>query len=248
MWGAVIAPCNTGFGAGCAATVQSVNSGQLSPDGNWWTAVNAAGTPSAVFAQAYVTTNGAFPVGDGSPGSELWAPNNSTSQWITWGANQGALYAPSFQIGRSYYFATTFTIETVQDLATAFLSGRWASDNRGMAIWLNGVQINQTSTPGPWSFTGTWANFTIGSGSPFRVGSNTLVFELVNGSPDLVYDWGYTPVGVRVEFDQQQASVVPTPEPGSLVLLGLALLALARLISSRAAWRARLAWLPYLRK
>jgi len=107
---------------------------------------------------------------------------------------------------------------------TAVLEGRWASDNRGLDIILNGVSLSfDTGTNG----FGTWSEgaegFSITSG--FASGLNTLDFVVRNalGNPP-----GPTATGLRVEFTNNSATAVPLPPALPLMLGGLAALWVVR--------------------
>ena len=86
----------------------------------------------------------------------------------------------------NYFYLTTFDL-TGRDLATASLTGNWATDDTGADILLNGASTGMSSTSG----FSSWASFQITSG--FISGLNTLTFKVNNGgtSPN--------PGGLRVE-------------------------------------------------
>jgi hypothetical protein len=149
-----------------------------------------------------------------------WADNTSplsNSKWI--GANlppsdvSGGLYSQP----QGYYdYQTTFTTSSFPGTKT--LTGIWASDNEGIAIFLNGDATNQGGNlpSGSMNFSGPpFSPFTI-SGLAANT-TYTLGFVVLN-------DFGQVtgnPSGFRAEF---------TPEPGfyGVLSLGLAGLALVK--------------------
>lgn len=128
-----------------------------------------------------------------------WVGDNSLSAWI--GPNNTTqLDGPA----GTYIYRTTFDM-TGLDLSTAGLVGRWATDDPGTNILINGISTGITSA-GYTSFT----NFSINSG--FVAGINTLDFYVLNGGG---------PTGLRVEIS---GTAQLLPVPGTVFLLGLGLL------------------------
>jgi hypothetical protein len=143
----------------------------------------------------------------GIPGS--WLPNTSDSRWI-WETASGQ------PTNVTRVFRTTFDL-TGFDISSVNILGRWAADNLGLDIVLNGVSTGQTS-PG---FT-SWTNFNLPSAS-LVAGLNTLDFT--------VNDFGVIS-GFRAEFlraDGNLANNVPEPASLSLAVLGLVLVGKRRL-------------------
>jgi hypothetical protein len=96
--------------------------------------------------------------------------------------------------------------------ATASITGKWAADNYGFDIKINGVSTGSTTeTMSEGSFTG-FHNFNISSN--FIPGINTLDFLVRNFNGP-----GDNTTGLRVEILSATANGVP--EPSSWVLLGL---------------------------
>ncbi len=158
--------------------------------------------PSPTVGTPFVTTAaGGFPVAPFGP----WIGDNGISSWITPAANtEGGL--------ATFVYRTTFDL-TGFDASSAVLTGRWASDNAGLEIYVNAL--------GTGSFSGSfssWSAFSVTSG--FTEGINTLDFFVRN-------DGG--PTGLRVEFLGATAerlavsAAEAVPEPGSLMLVGVAL-------------------------
>ena len=159
------------------------------------TGVDAAGKPLADDAvdphysltfggtTAYATTEvGGFPI-------PPWLGSNSMSAWISPAPDTTGL---SDGFGTYNYSYRTSFLLTGMDLATVRLAGRWATDNNGVNILINGVSTGQANTS---QFT-SWTPFAITSG--FVNGVNTLTFVVNNGSPDA--GPGSDPTGLRVEL------------------------------------------------
>jgi hypothetical protein len=87
--------------------------------------------------------------------------NTAASKWI-WQQSNG------LPIGVTRTFRTTFTLTPAQ-VASARIAGRWATDDFGDDILVNGVSTGQTST----GFA-TWSDFEIANG--FVAGLNTIDF------------------------------------------------------------------------
>jgi hypothetical protein len=149
-----------------------------------------------------ITSVGGFPI-------PPWVGDDSISTWIR--PNNSLVTDPEGM----YDFRTTFNM-TGLDLASAVLLGRWATDNPGIDILINGVS---TGIGDPGEFV-AWSNtFTIGGG--FVAGVNTLDFIVQNGSGSVG-----NPTGLRVEISGSANAI---PEPVSFVLLGAGLGALGML-------------------
>ena len=129
-----------------------------------------------------------------------WLPNTSASRWV-W---QTATGQP---VNVTRTFTTTFDLTGFMP-ATASITGRWATDNQGLDILINGVSTGQTA-PG---FT-SWTNFSISTG--FQTGVNTLAF--------VMKDVGVIS-GFRAEFLSSSVDpVAAVPVPAALPLLVTAL-------------------------
>ncbi len=160
-----------------------------------WTGLDPTATS---FAPVVATSQQGFPIGP-------WLGDNGSSAWITPSLDTNTLDG-------NFSYSTTFDL-TGLDFNSAEIYGRWATDNAGLDITLNGNPTGQTNG----LQFGSWTNFSLTSG--FLPGVNTLTFTLNNA--------GAGPSALRVEFDS--ASVL-VPEPG---VAALALPVLAVLLRRR---------------
>lgn len=147
------------------------------------------------------------PVGGptGYPFNGWWLPNDATSQWIVPFA-AGVVSTGSVSAGGDYTFRTTFNL-TGFDVSTARIDGRWAVDEYGIDIVINGHSTGLgTYRPGFRGFT----DFAITDG--FVSGINTLDLVIYNISQSTG-----NPIGIRVEGAVTASSAVP--EPSSLILM-----------------------------
>ena len=108
-----------------------------------------------------------------------WLANTEASKWI------GPLADPNGAPGR-YVYRTTFDLTGI-DPAAVRVMGKWATDDAGVDILLNGSSTG-LQNPGFASF----APFVLTNG--FTAGVNTLDFVMDNGGTDL------NPTGLRVEL------------------------------------------------
>ncbi len=188
--------CNSGYVPGCGA--QGATS---SLDGYWQVAAGSGSFGPATIGNLAVA---------GLTGAYL--ANDANSQWL------GIDNVFNGSSNTVYTYRTTFTIPTGFD--TVNIAGRWRSDNAGVDIQVNGISIPQALLPSSTSFNPSqpWTSFSIDNLSGvFNVGgTNTLDFLSFNNS---IYH------GFRVEFSNATADDA-VPEPGTLVLLGSALLGL----------------------
>jgi len=141
-----------------------------------------------------------FPVGP-------WIAEGPASRWIAPRPQQG--------IGNQegdYIYRTTFDL-TGFDPAKAVITGKWAVDNSGVDILINGVSLGIFNNTG----FGGFADFTIDSG--FVAGVNTLDFHMANAPS------GVNPTGIRVELrgtvevPDEAPSIIDAPT-GQTVLIG----------------------------
>ncbi len=145
---------------------------------------------NCAFSPQIATSAGGFPI-------PPWLPDSPLSAWIAPTASANGL--ANFTGVPNYGYQLQFNL-TGYDPTTALISGRWATDNRGTDIWINGVGTGQ---PNQNQYT-DWSPFQIRSG--FVAGLNTILF-LVNNEGD-----ASNPTGLRVEM---QGTICPlgTPMP-----------------------------------
>jgi len=150
--------------------------------------------PDSASPDAIVEDSTMFPIVTGP-----WVANTATSKWIGPRFNTGG--AQGLDTGNgTYVYRTTFDL-TGLDLATIVITGGWATDNGGLNIRVNGVNVGLTSPDflALYPFTINTANAT------FVNGINTLDFVVQNADPDA----GYT--GLRVTNLRGTASLPSTP-------------------------------------
>ncbi|MEZ5328869.1 MAG: immunoglobulin domain-containing protein [Verrucomicrobiales bacterium] len=121
-----------------------------------------------------VTLNPGFPVGP-------WLEEGPDSKWIVANPESGN------SAEGDYTYRTTFDL-TGFDPAKATITGRWAVDNTGIDILINGESLGITNGAG----FASWSDFTIDSG--FVEGENVLEF-IFNNAPA-----SPNPAGLRVEL------------------------------------------------
>lgn len=205
---------STGFdGAGAL-----IAPGSATPDGHY----SLISAPAPYGPEAFVLQdkdgNGdpVFPFGccwfPSNSGDSQWlAPTNVLAQLPANGAGDLGSHEPG-----TYIYRTTFDLSAFDFPSTAFVIDLyWESDNDGSdpastSIWLNGVQIPNSSACCKHQFTGP---ITLASG--FLPADNTLDFYVEN----LSYSGGGNPTGIRVEA---YGSATPVPEPSTLLLVGSA--------------------------
>jgi hypothetical protein len=131
-----------------------------------------------------------------------WLVNNSGSRWI-------GPAADAFDSSGLYAYRQTFFVPSSTLLSSVFITGRWATDDTGTNIRINGTPTGNVSTS-----NSSLTPFSIGSG--FSYGVNTLDF-IVNNA-------GFSPftnaTGLRVDdiFGAYQTSPVPEPHAVGLAV------------------------------
>ncbi len=125
-----------------------------------------------------------------------WIANGPASNWIAPQADQSGGNLPG-----NYTYRLTFDL-TGFDAATATLTGRWSSDNAGVAVRLNGQETGIT-------FDGTFSDFSpeFALSSGFLDGTNTIEF-VVNNAGD-----GVNPTGFRAEIQGAAEPNAPADAP-----------------------------------
>ena len=147
------------------------------------------------------------------PGPSEWITNGPNSEWIS----------PSLATGDNpynapgvYVYRTTFDLSQY-DISTVSITGRWASDDDGDDIFINGVSTGNAHLNGSVTAAQSWSNFTITNG--FLPATNTLDFVVSNWPAGGPGGTGGSPTGLRVELSAMGAprpSACPTcpyPEP-----------------------------------
>ena len=136
-----------------------------------------------------VTLNPGWPVAEG-----VWLLDDDKSRWIAPNPDQniGSAFG-------DYVYRLTFNLAGF-DPNTARITGRWASDNGGMDIRINGESTFQATV----GFN-AWADFEVTEG--FQAGENTLDF-LVNNAGENV-----NPTGLRVEITEATADTAGGAPP-----------------------------------
>ena len=138
----------------------------------------------------------------GIPGA--WFANSASSQWV------GPVQVTNdITTGGVFEYTTTFDLAGL-DPTTALVQGRWASDNSGGEILINGISVGQAN-----SGFGSLTSFQVING--FLPGLNSLTFRFSNGSASGDF------TGLRVDSLQGFAIPLSVPEPATATLGLLAL-------------------------
>jgi hypothetical protein len=164
-----------------------------------------------------VTVGPGFPIG-------AWFANGPNSSWIGPTANgaagavgtpatlasfvnTGAGYDPATSSPQGFFaYTTTFALSGPPTSLTGL---QWASDNQGVAIYLNGKNEGFVN---PGDFT-KFTPFGLNT-ADFVVGTNSLTFVVFNEEFGSAH---FSPTGVRIE------GIIGIPEPWSLTLAASAL-------------------------
>jgi hypothetical protein len=194
-------PYNTGVGAGGVA----LGSNAVDPH------YSIVGSP-AFGPSAFVKTQADGPPIE--PGG--WLLDSPASAWITPSTTCFFIDVPG--VTDQITYRTTFDLAGYIPTGGS-LAGRWAADDSGLQIRLNG---NVVAGVGVAQFD-VWTPFSIGSG--FVEGLNTLEFTTLSTQ---------SPTGLRVEFTSSNFTAV-VPEPGSGAMLAAGLLGLVSVARRRAA-------------
>jgi len=149
-------------------------------------------------------------------GHEKWTADfseGSDSMWLSPYKDSNGGWINSIE-NTTYTYTLTFDLSGY-DLSSVYISGIWATDNEGISLFLNGVDMGYSA--GQTSFSNqNPEQFTLSSG--FKEGDNTLAFTVFNQSGP-----SGNPTGLRVEFLSASASAIPEPSTYALVFGGLAL-------------------------
>jgi len=143
---------------------------------------------------AIVENSGAFPIAPHGP----WLGNSAVGKWI------GPRFDTTPSAPGHYVYRTTIDL-TQRDPSTVIILGRWAVDNTGLDILVNGVSTGTPQSPGFTDYT----SFAISNTASihFVSGVNTIDFVTDNIGPAV----GWT--GLRVEIDQSNVSTPPGIPP-----------------------------------
>jgi hypothetical protein len=142
---------------------------------------------------AFVEDSGSFPIVTGP-----WLPNNAKTKWI----------GPRFNTAPSapghYNYRTTIDL-TDRDPSTVVIMGRWAVDNTGLDILVNGVSTGNPVSPG----FGGYTSFVLSNSATvtFVAGINTIDFLCDNIGPAV----GWT--GLQVLIDKSNVTIPPGVPP-----------------------------------
>jgi len=132
-----------------------------------------------------------------------WLANTVDSSWV-WLNETGQPTGDPLAI-LTYTFSVSFTLDPSLDPNAVLIIGRWATDNTGTQIRVNGHDTGYTS-----NYFEVWSTFALYE--HFVAGVNTIEF--------VVEDYGLI-AGFRAEFTSAEASTLdaPVPEPGTWALL-----------------------------
>ena len=174
-------PIPTLFNTGVESRGQPLSENQVDPHYTF-----SANPFLPTFAATYVATSaGGFPI-------PPWLPDNRSSAWIS--ATTDTIMPGDAGTYTAYHTRFDLTGSDSGPLS-AVIVGRWAADNRGGTILLNG---RSAVVPAAADFQ-TWTYFDL-RGVGFNPGRNTLEFRVQN-DPDLSQPFpGPNPAGLRVEM------------------------------------------------
>lgn len=148
--------------------------------------------PDAATTEAIVHDSSIFPIVSGP-----WLANSEQSKWI------GPRFDTSQAAGGDYVYRLVVNL-TGLDAATAFITGRWATDNDGDLL-LNGAPTGLRNT----AQFASWTEFRLTNG--FLTGTNILEFKVNNASA------GYTALRVDGLRGGAKKQTGPAEQPPRLV-------------------------------
>lgn len=187
----VVEPITTLFNTGLDGSRTPLADG--SGDPHYFIVTNADGSPIS----AIVENSTAFPIAAGP-----WLANTADSKWV--GPRLDSAGSAGLVSNNGVYtYRTTFDLSD-RDPTTVFIQGRWSTDNLGVGIRVNGVELGVNNT----AQFGSWTAFSIGTNQiTFNSGLNTIEFDVQNQDQTA----GYT--GLRVEFTSSNARTLPNIRP-----------------------------------
>lgn len=206
--------------AGCGTAINSPAANNLLPDGNWYVSSNSSGTFQS---QAYVTINNSIPLQAAGP----WLANDSSSAWITPTNNQNGQFINGTQI----FYSSQFTLTAAQ-ASSAVVSGSWLADDYGTGVFLNGIEVAQSSLPLFGSTGGPMVPFTITGG--FTTGQNVITFGFKNDATNggTITNPATGPTGARILITQAASGVTPEPATFGILAAGICAMVLARRVGN----------------
>lgn len=147
-------------------------------------------------------------VQSGNPGP--WNPNSATSLWIGPRTNTGGAAGQSADAGEglgTYVYRTSIDL-TNFDLSTVTIRGKWASDNEGLAIRVNGTAVTGLDNLGANTY-GSLKSFTLDSviAPTLTGGINTIDFVIINADPVT----GFT--GLKIQDFEAVGFIAPNTAP-----------------------------------
>jgi len=159
-----------------------------------------------VYSSVQGYTGGAKTVTTTSP----WTAYSNYSDWITPTAADAAGNAPA-----GYYDYVTDLDLTDYVPGSVVISGSWAPDDTGTAIFINGQ-----NSGAPQSHWNSWTNFSIRRG--FMQGDNTIDFQVYNTSGNTGVNIALNGTGERRQLAVQSAASAIIATEGFAISAGLA--------------------------